>query len=267
MARIRTIKPEYFRSPSLARCSFAARLTFAGLWCEADDAGRGVADPRLIKGAIWALDDGVLPDDVEDHLVELEKEHIVLYEVSGKRYFAILNWEDHQSAAFRRSEAKYPAPPGKAAAHKRVLEVEGKGREVDVEAARVTDAPASSGKQHGSTAPEEFEITPKLKEWATKHDVDYLDFDRETEQFLDHHRSKGNKFSDWSAAWRTWMRNADKYAKERKAKSASRSQGGGAVTRSRKDVAMGDVRAYRDTGQDGLADDLQKQIDAGEFDE
>lgn len=31
--------------------------------------------------------------------------------------------------------------------------------------------------------------------------------DRETEKFLDRHRSKGNQFVDWQAAWRTWMTN------------------------------------------------------------
>lgn len=34
----------------------------------------------------------------------------------------------------------------------------------------------------------------------------------ETESFLDHHTAKGTLFSDWSAAWRTWIRNAVKFA-------------------------------------------------------
>lgn len=266
MSRIRTLKPEFFRSSSLARCSYAARLTFAGLWCEADDAGRGVADARILKGAIWSQDDDVTPDDVDDHLMELSGEHIVLYAVGNKRYFAVNNWEAHQAAAYRRAEAKYPAPPF-SAAHQGVLEVEGKGREVDREAARVTDAPASSRKRRGTTAPAEFEITPELKEWATKHGYD-LDLDHETQQFLDHHRAKGSVFTEWQSAWRTWMRNSDKWAKERKAKAPQQrqSQSNGMVTRTRKDVAMGDVRAYRDTGQMDLADELQAQIEAGEFD-
>lgn len=30
----------------------------------------------------------------------------------------------------------------------------------------------------------------------------------ELARFLDHHRSKGNLMADWSAAWRTWLKNA-----------------------------------------------------------
>ncbi len=112
MGRIRTLKPEFFRSRSLARCSVCARLTFQGLWTEADDFGRGVADTRLLKGAIWALDDAITPETVESHLAELaETGHIVLYESDGERYYAIINWEKHQAASHRRGAAVYPPPP------------------------------------------------------------------------------------------------------------------------------------------------------------
>jgi hypothetical protein len=30
---------------------------------------------------------------------------------------------------------------------------------------------------------------------------------------MDHHRSKGNHFVDWEAAWRNWVRNAVKFAR------------------------------------------------------
>lgn len=32
------------------------------------------------------------------------------------------------------------------------------------------------------------------------------------EQFRDHHRARGNKFSDWQAAWGTWVRNSRAFA-------------------------------------------------------
>lgn len=31
-------------------------------------------------------------------------------------------------------------------------------------------------------------------------------------QFLDRHRAKGNKFIDWTAAWRTWLRNSERFS-------------------------------------------------------
>jgi len=111
MGRIRTIKPEFFRSRSLARCPLAARMTFAGLWTEADDYGRGVADPRILKGALWPLDDDITHSHVSAHLdVLTETGHIRLYEHGGETYYEVANWSEHQAAAYRRGEPKYPAP-------------------------------------------------------------------------------------------------------------------------------------------------------------
>jgi hypothetical protein len=106
MARIRTVKPEFFRSRSLSRVSIPARLTFIGLWCEADDHGNGIADTDILKGALWPKADV----DVEEHLMELEEEHITLYTVDGERYYSVISFERHQAAAYRRGEAKYPGP-------------------------------------------------------------------------------------------------------------------------------------------------------------
>ena len=39
-----------------------------------------------------------------------------------------------------------------------------------------------------------------------------VDCDREAEQFRDFHTAKGSLFIDWEAAFRTWLRNAQKFA-------------------------------------------------------
>lgn len=41
-----------------------------------------------------------------------------------------------------------------------------------------------------------------------------LDAADEAERFRDHHKARGNQFSDWHAAWRTWFRNALKYQRK-----------------------------------------------------
>lgn len=278
MAHIRTLKPEFFRSRSLARCSIPARLTFAGLWCEADDAGRGVADADILKGAIWPKDADITPDSVERHLHELAQEHIVLYEMNGERYYAVLNWSLHQSAAFRRAEPKFPPPPqepvsdGKntpspaetffarermQAASEGVLNR--KGKEGKGEEGRGDD----NGKRRGTTVPDIFPITDEMRAWATEAGIK-SDLKRETYKFLDHYRAKDERRKDWVASWRNWLRKADEFAND--SNHSRNVQNMGPVTRSRKDVALGDVRAYRDTGQSDLAEALQAQVDAGEFD-
>ena len=49
MARIRTIKPEFFTSDDICALSPRARLLYIGLWCEADREGRLVWAPRGFK--------------------------------------------------------------------------------------------------------------------------------------------------------------------------------------------------------------------------
>lgn len=118
MGRIRTIKPEFFRSRSLAKVSREARMTFQGLWCEADDFGRGIADARIVKGAVWPLDDDIDADRVEAMLAELEQTgHIRTYAVDDDRFYEIVSWADHQSAAYRRGVAVHPEPPAQQDLH------------------------------------------------------------------------------------------------------------------------------------------------------
>lgn len=40
---------------------------------------------------------------------------------------------------------------------------------------------------------------------------------REFEAFADHHRAKGTTMLDWTAAWRTWLRNADRFSQKPRA--------------------------------------------------
>ena len=56
MPRIRTIKPEFWSSPGVAKMSPLARLTFIGMWNWADDAGRGTYNPRELMGFIFPND-------------------------------------------------------------------------------------------------------------------------------------------------------------------------------------------------------------------
>lgn len=113
MARIRTIKPEFFTSLTLARVSRSARLTFIGLWTYCDDDGRGRDEARLVKAAIWPLDDDVSAADVEADLAELAAAGLIQrYAVEGSRYLAVRNWNEHQKIGHP-TPSKIPAPPAR----------------------------------------------------------------------------------------------------------------------------------------------------------
>lgn len=110
MPRIRSIKPNFFKSEDVSSLPFRARLTWVGLWTQCDDHGRYKDSVRLIKGDIWPLDDVSLRDIEEDLSILEEQRRLVRYEVDGKRYLAIVNWHAHQ-AINRPGKPKHPAPP------------------------------------------------------------------------------------------------------------------------------------------------------------
>ena len=110
MARIRTIKPDAFTSDSLSSVPRGTRWTFAGLWTYADDAGRGRDDVRLIKAALYPLDDDVTLEHVAEDLELLRSiGAICRYVVAERGYLHMPNW-GHQKIN-RPTPAKSPPCP------------------------------------------------------------------------------------------------------------------------------------------------------------
>lgn len=97
MTRIRTIKPTFWTSQTLARVSRDARLVFAGLFNEADDEGRLPDSPKRLAGAVFPFDDDVTAEWMSDRLTELASVGaLVRYEVGGSRFISIPQFNKHQ---------------------------------------------------------------------------------------------------------------------------------------------------------------------------
>ncbi|MFF5670298.1 hypothetical protein ACFY8S_09200 [Streptomyces hygroscopicus] len=109
MARIRTIKPEFFTSLTIADLPLTARLTFIGLWTHVDDDGRCVDEPRLVRAAVWPLDDRTAADVENDLRALHDASLIVRYEHAGRRYLAVRSWREHQRID-KPKPSKLPAP-------------------------------------------------------------------------------------------------------------------------------------------------------------
>lgn len=110
MARIRTIKPDFFTSLTVTQLPVAARLTFIGLWTHVDDEGRCVAEARLIAAAVWPLDDNIAAATVAGHLDDLERLGLIArYTVNGRPYLQVCGWHEHQRIN-RPTESKIPPP-------------------------------------------------------------------------------------------------------------------------------------------------------------
>ena len=111
MARIRTIKPAFFRHEGLfdaeVETGLPLRVAFAGLWTAADRDGRFVWKPRELK-----LD--ALPHDMVDFSRVLDalltRGHIVKYAMNGVVYGCIPSWHDHQVINNRETASEIPAP-------------------------------------------------------------------------------------------------------------------------------------------------------------
>lgn len=97
MARIRTIKPEFNSSESVARMSESAQLFMLKLLPEMDDHGRIAWYPKKIAGNLYPHREDIGSAEIEQLASELEREGILLiYEIDGKRYACFPKWTDHQ---------------------------------------------------------------------------------------------------------------------------------------------------------------------------
>ncbi|QVQ51320.1 hypothetical protein J4H86_21260 [Spiractinospora alimapuensis] len=103
------MKPEFFTSLTIADLTVEARLTFIGLWTHVDDEGRAVDDSRLVKAAVWPLDDRTAAD-VEGDLQALAAAGLIRrYRAGGRPVLAVAAWEEHQRIN-RPTPSRLPAP-------------------------------------------------------------------------------------------------------------------------------------------------------------
>lgn len=135
MARIRTIKPEFWVDEKIVELSFPARLLFIGMWNFADDFGRMVYSPKKIKMQVFPSDEL----NISELFGEIRGKKLVDVYTESRRippnpaeceeivYLQIVNFDKHQKVD-KRSASKLPAPPNPAE-DSREIPLEGKGRE------------------------------------------------------------------------------------------------------------------------------------------
>lgn len=110
--RIRSIKPEFWRSDDVNAMCIEDRLLFIGLWSYVDDNGVGIDRHADVCADLFAHDLSVSPHDtlmrVHDGLNRLEVLGVIVrYTVNSKRFLEITNWSKHQRIN-RPSPGRYP---------------------------------------------------------------------------------------------------------------------------------------------------------------
>ena len=198
MARIRTIKPEFFTSEQLAECSPNARLLFIGMWCFCDDQGVHPASAARLKMEVYPGDD-FTKDQVADMAAELVRHGLLHeYEAEGEKYWLVTGWK-HQK--IDKPSKKYPLPVAEDSPNPpRMVDddsgTEGKGREgKGEEGSKATRKRAPS--KH--PLPEDFGVADRVRAWAAEKGHDRLD--QHLESFRAKAAAKGYTYADWDAAF------------------------------------------------------------------
>lgn len=164
MARIRTIKPEFFTSEDIVELSPLARLLYIALWCEADREGRLMWKPRTFKMRYLPADDC----DVEAICSQLVAAQLV--KLYGEGFAHIPKFGLHQHLNPREAASLLPDPHASTTRQPRVKDAsvtaktrvsdaqggrEGKGRsnaptpnEVDAAAPPMIALPLNDGTEH-----------------------------------------------------------------------------------------------------------------------
>jgi hypothetical protein len=109
VARIRTIKPEFFTSEDVVALSAFARLFYIALWCEADKEGRLVWRPKTFKMRYFPAD----TVDIDALCGELTSSGLVVLYGDGNAY--IPTFTVHQHINPRETASKLPDPATRAA--------------------------------------------------------------------------------------------------------------------------------------------------------
>lgn len=123
MARIRTLKPEFFTSADIVSLTAFARLFYQALWCESDREGKLKWNLKTLKLRYFPGDECDLPA----RAVELKEQgNLVLYEVNGESLAFLPNFSRHQSINNKEAQSVLPDPPGPPGRKGK----EGKGKEV-----------------------------------------------------------------------------------------------------------------------------------------
>lgn len=192
MARIRTIKPEFFTSEDIVALSPLARLLYVAIWLEADREGRLQWRPKTLKMRYLPADDC----DVLKLATELVDAGLVVpYEANGVQLAEVPTFTRHQVINNRETPSALPARVTDAPATRE---------------ARVTDAPArvkAEGKEGKegkgesrvprakSTLPSDFGISSRVQAWAALKGFDRLD--EHLESFKSKAAAKAYTYADW----------------------------------------------------------------------
>ena len=236
--RIRSIKPQIIEDEKVGPVSDTAFRLFASMIVLADDHGNVRADVRWLTSQVWWAHEH--KPNVLAALLELTRASLIrAYGVRGGTYVHLNGWGKHQRID-NAGKGRVPTPNDPDAKElcedltdfaefrgesPRTSEEFRSEKDMDMDIGAAASPPRTSKPKgrpkRAATHPIPPDWNPSEQAQAKAKEL-RLDCVREAEQFRDHHTAKGSVFSDWDAAFRTWLRNAAKWRDERGGKPATK---------------------------------------------
>lgn len=215
MARIRTIKPEFFTSENIVAMSALARLLYIALWCEADKEGRFEWKPKTFKMRYFPADNC----DINTLCDELLREKVVV--LYGDNLAYIPQFSKHQHVNPRETASSLPEPTEELTRQARVVTREstatyaqvgreGKGRERKEGKEHIPDAAfaAPASKSPGSLAFDEFDDA-----YRTRYGNSYTRNAKVNRHFSDLCKRLGSEEAPKVARWYVESENLPEFIK------------------------------------------------------
>lgn len=111
MARMRSLKPEFWHDQEITRLPRDARLLYMAMWNLADEHARLQGDPRFLKGQAFPYDDDLTADTIDGLVADLViAGKVERYTVRGGIYLHLPKLPKHQRLDSDKVPSRLPGP-------------------------------------------------------------------------------------------------------------------------------------------------------------
>lgn len=233
MARIRTIKPDFWDSPDTREASLAARLMYIAMWNWADD--YGIGDGNHARLVSFAFPNGEIPvSDYPRLLSEVSRTFgVVFFDFEGRPFYVVPTWEKHQRTEKRAKERTDLTAAARAAVEARNhAEVGTSEGSVGESAETLGGSGAGTGElgnwgtgevdplsprerddhPDGSLIPDDWR--PNERHVALAKSIG-ADVAREQEKFRAHAHKNARRMKKWDQGFTNWLNKSAVFAQQR----------------------------------------------------
>jgi hypothetical protein len=220
MARIRTIKPEFWEDEKLAELGLECRLLFIGSWSFADDFGMLLDSEKWIKAKVFPYDT-ISEKTIRSWIEKLvEKGMFVRFKYGDKSILCIRRFKDHQVIDKRYQRSILPDGEAEkltitAWSHSEHVVNTPPEMEMEMEMEMDMERKGSNGDKSPKTKKSKS-ISFEFSELAKNPDVlkmaimgkpyQSADIDFYVKSAELYSKSKGAKYIDWTAAVENWIK-------------------------------------------------------------